>query len=46
MLYSRVYFDNDTWEFHILRMYEDRDGGQNLAVRVERNNDSKAFCEW
>ena len=46
MLYSRIYLDDDAWEFHILRMFEYRDGGQNLAVRVERKNNPKAFCEW
>jgi len=46
MLYARVYLNNDAWEYHILRRYEDRDGGQNLAVRVERLQNPDAFCEW
>ena len=46
MLYARMYPKDDIWEIYILRQYEDRDGGQNLAVRVERRNNRAAFCEW
>ncbi len=46
MLYARVYFKDDVWEYHITKEYEDRDGGSNLAVRIERKQDPRAFCEW
>ena len=47
MLYSKLFKKgNITWAFFVLREYEDRDGGDNLLVRVEIEENPDAFCEW
>ena len=35
MLYSKIFTKNGTLEIHVVRQYEDRDGGDNLIVHVE-----------
>ena len=46
MLYSKVNMHDGWWDFYIVRQYEDRDGGDNLSVRVEKESDSTAFADW
>ncbi len=46
MLYATDYVQGDAWMYYITKEYEDRDGGWNLSVRVERKKDVKAFAEW
>lgn len=45
MLYSKILIKDDWWSFYVVRMYEDRDGGDNLLIRVEREKDAAAFSE-
>lgn len=33
MLYSKLFTDKGTIEVHIVREYEDRDGGDNLEIQ-------------
>ncbi|MDD7677313.1 MAG: hypothetical protein SOV95_00585 [Anaerovibrio sp.] len=46
MLYSKLFKKDKTLEFHVIKEYEDRDGGDNLIVRVELEEKPDAFCEW
>ena len=46
MLYSKLFKKDKTLEFHVIKEYEDRDGGDNLIVRVELEENPDAFCEW
>ncbi len=46
MLYSKINMHDGWWDFYILRQYEDRDGGDNLSVRVEKESDENAFADW
>lgn len=46
MLYSEINMPDGWWAFYITNKYEDRDGGDNLSVRVEKESDAKAFSEW
>ena len=47
MLYSKVFYKKDvTWEFFVVKEYEDKDGGDNLVVRVEIQENPDSFCEW
>ena len=47
MLYAKIYKESGkTWEVYAVREYEDRDGGDNLSVRVEQAEDRKNYCEW
>jgi len=44
MLYSKEYRNaKETWDCYIMKMYEDRDGGDNLLIRYECGN---SFAEW
>lgn len=47
MLYSKIFADeNRTICYYIMRMYEDRDGADNIIVRVEVEEDPDAFAEF
>ena len=46
MLYAKMTVDDAMWSFYIVRYFEDRDGGDNLVMRVERQKDDEAFSEW
>ncbi len=46
MLYGKMYQNDVPWSFYITKLYEDRDGGENLAIRVEREDNPDAFSEW
>lgn len=46
MLYSKVFKREKTFMFYVIKEYEDRDGGDNLIVRVELEENSDTFCEW
>ena len=45
MLYGGVYKDDYLLEYHIVRMYETEDGAEQIIIRVEKSNDSRAFAE-
>jgi len=46
MLYGGVYKDDYLLEYHIVRMYETEDGAEQIIMRVEKNNDCRAFAEF
>ena len=46
MLYSEMNTKSGWWRFYIVNRYEDRDGGDNLSIRVEKENDASAFSDW
>ena len=46
MLYAKLFVSDEPWSFYIMRYFEDRDGGEQLVMRVERGNDEDAFSEW
>ncbi len=47
MLYSKIFNKkNSTMDFFVIKEYEDRDGGDNLVVRVEIEEAPDSFCEW
>ena len=46
MLYSKLFKKDKTLEIHVIKEYEDRDGGDNLIVQVELEENPDAFCEW
>ncbi len=46
MLYSKMNMHDGWWDIHIVNRYEDRDGGDNLSVRAEKEENPSAFAEW
>lgn len=46
MLYCKVFGKEKTYVYLLIREYEDRDGGDNLIVRVEIEENPEVFCEW
>lgn len=46
MLYALLFEPIGTLEFHIVREYVDRDGGDNLIVSVEKKENRQVCCEW
>ena len=47
MLYSTFLLkDNIHLNVYVLREYEDRDGGINLAIRIEQEDHAENFSEW
>ena len=47
MLYSTFLLKNDIHlNVYVLREYEDRDGGINLAIRIEQKGHAENFSEW
>lgn len=47
MLYARLYRDDvTTVAIYVVNRYEDRDGGDNLTVRIEKEQEPDSFCEW
>lgn len=46
MLYGEMNMKDGWWAFYIVNKYEDRDGGDNLFIRVEKRENPDAFCEW
>ena len=47
MLYSTFFLkDNVYLNVYVMKEYEDRDGGNNLAIRIEQKSNEDNFCEW
>ena len=47
MLYSTFLLkDNIHLNVYVFREYEDRDGGINLAIRIEQEDHAENFSEW
>lgn len=46
MEYCKINMKDGWWVYYITNHYEDRDGGDNLSVRVEKENDPAAFADW
>lgn len=47
MLYSTFFLkDNVYLNVYVMKEYEDRDGGNNLAIRIEQKDNEDNFCEW
>ena len=46
MLYANIFTETGSIEFHAVREYEDRDGGKNLLMHIERSEDRKSFSDW
>lgn len=46
MLYSKIFTDKGTLEIYVVREYEDRDGGDNLAIHVECAEDRARYSDW
>ena len=46
MLYSKIFTKKGTIEIHVVRQYEDRDGGDNLIVHVECAEDRERQSDW
>lgn len=46
MLYCRLYEENRTLEIYALRGYTDRDGCENLIMRIEEQENRDHYSEW
>ena len=47
MLYATFILKEDIYlNVYIMKEYEDRDGGNNLIVRVEQKEKEENFSEW
>lgn len=46
MLYSKLFTKNGTIEIHVVREYEDRDGGDNLMIHVECAEHRERQADW
>lgn len=47
MLYAKIFSaPNKTLEVHVVRQYEDRDGGENLLIRIEHEECRDHYSEW
>ncbi len=47
MLYAKIFRDDgQTICYYIVRMYEDRDGGDNIIIRVESEQAQEHFAEF
>ena len=47
MLYSKIFKENgDVICYYLMKAFEDRDGGDNISIRVENEANQDAFAEW
>jgi len=46
MLYSKIFLPKGTLEIHVVREYEDRDGGDNLVVHIECAENRECQADW
>lgn len=46
MLYAKLFTDKGTLEVHVVREYEDRDGGDNLEIHVECAENRERQSDW
>jgi len=46
MQYCKLYREDGNLYIHIMSMYEDRDGGDHIEVRIEKENDLDTFAKF
>lgn len=47
MLYATFILKENVYlNVYIMKEYQDRDGGDNLTIRIEQKGQEEHFCEW
>lgn len=46
MEYCKIYGEKDNLLIYIMKMYEDRDGGDNIEIRAEKENNMDVYARF
>ncbi len=46
MKFCKIYGENDNLLIYIMKLYEDRDGGENIEIRVEKENNMDVYARF